>query len=88
MKYKGKNIADVLAMTVSEAKEFFENYPRIHEPLKVLEEVGLGYINLGPSGDDSFRRGSAENQTGVGTFAPDDRKYFIYSRRADNRTSF
>ncbi|MFA6193713.1 MAG: excinuclease ABC subunit UvrA [Parcubacteria group bacterium] len=47
VKYKGKNIADVLAMTVSEGKEFFENYPRIFEPLKVLEEVGLGYINLG-----------------------------------------
>ena len=47
VKYKGKNIADVLAMTVSEGKEFFENYPRILEPLKVLEEVGLGYINLG-----------------------------------------
>jgi excinuclease ABC subunit A len=47
VKYKGKNIADVLAMTVSEGKVFFENYPRIFEPLKVLEEVGLGYINLG-----------------------------------------
>ncbi len=45
--YKGKNIAGVLAMTVSEGKGFFENYPRIYEPLKVLEEVGLGYINLG-----------------------------------------
>jgi excinuclease ABC subunit A len=47
VKYKGKNIADVLAMTVSEGRVFFENYPRIFEPLKVLEEVGLGYINLG-----------------------------------------
>ena len=49
VKYKGKNIADVLEMTVSEGEEFFENYPRIFEPLKVLEEVGLGYINLGQS---------------------------------------
>jgi excinuclease ABC subunit A len=47
VKYRGENIADVLAMTVSEGKYFFENYPRIFEPLKVLEEVGLGYINLG-----------------------------------------
>jgi len=47
VRYKGKNIADVLAMTVSEGREFFENYPRIFEPLKVLEEVGLGYISLG-----------------------------------------
>jgi excinuclease ABC subunit A len=47
VKYKGKNIAEVLAMTVSEAKEFFQNFPNVYEPLKVLEEVGLGYINLG-----------------------------------------
>lgn len=47
VKYKGKNIADVLEMTVSEAKDFFENFPQVHAPLKVLEEVGLGYINLG-----------------------------------------
>jgi excinuclease ABC subunit A len=47
VKYKGKNIADVLAMTVSEGRVVFENFPRIYEPLKVLEEVGLGYINLG-----------------------------------------
>ena len=49
VRYKGKNIAEVLEITVSEGCEFFENYPRIHEPLKVLEEVGLGYINLGQS---------------------------------------
>jgi len=47
VKYKGKNIAEVLAMTASVAKEFFQNFPQVHEPLKVLEEVGLGYINLG-----------------------------------------
>jgi len=47
VKYKGKNVADVLEMTVSEAKEFFKNFPQVFEPLKVLEEVGLGYINLG-----------------------------------------
>jgi excinuclease ABC subunit A len=47
VRYKGKNIAEVLEMTVSEGKEFFENFPRIFGPLKILEEVGLGYINLG-----------------------------------------
>lgn len=49
VKYKEKNIADVLRMTVSEGREFFENYPEIHDKLKVLEEVGLGYIQLGQS---------------------------------------
>ena len=45
--YKGKNIAQVLDMTVSEACEFFKNLPRIHRKMEVLEDVGLGYIRLG-----------------------------------------
>jgi excinuclease ABC subunit A len=45
--YKGKNIADVLDMTVDEALEFFQNIPAIRETLQVLSDVGLGYIKLG-----------------------------------------
>ena len=45
--YKGKNIADVLSMTVAEAVEFFQNLPKIHRKLKTLQDVGLGYIHLG-----------------------------------------
>jgi excinuclease ABC subunit A len=45
--YKGKNIADVLEMTVSEALEFFENIPAIRNKLQTLADVGLGYITLG-----------------------------------------
>ena len=45
--YKGKNIADVLEMTVDEALEFFANIPRIKRKLKTLSDVGLGYIHLG-----------------------------------------
>jgi excinuclease ABC subunit A len=45
--YKGKNIADVLAMTVDEAVTFFRAVPQIYEPLLTLAEVGLGYIGLG-----------------------------------------
>jgi excinuclease ABC subunit A len=45
--YKGKNIADVLAMTVEQAHEFFANIPKIKSKLETLEEVGLGYITLG-----------------------------------------
>jgi excinuclease ABC subunit A len=47
--YKGKSIADVLDMTVSQALQFMENIPRIKSKLKTLEEVGLGYIKLGQS---------------------------------------
>jgi excinuclease ABC subunit A len=47
--YKGKNIAEVLQMTVDEALEFFENIPSINRRLEVLHEVGLGYIQLGQS---------------------------------------
>ena len=47
--YKGKNISDVLEMTAEEAMNFFENVPAIHQKLKVLCDVGLGYIHLGQS---------------------------------------
>lgn len=47
VKYKGKNIADVLNMTVEEGLEFFSNIPRIKRKLKTLHEVGLDYIRLG-----------------------------------------
>ena len=49
IKYKGKNIAEVLDMRVTEALEFFENVPKIKHKLQVLEDVGLGYIKLGQS---------------------------------------
>ncbi len=45
--YKGKSIDDVLRMTVEEAREFFENIPNIRSKLKTLEDVGLGYVQLG-----------------------------------------
>jgi excinuclease ABC subunit A len=47
IKYKGKSIADVLEMTVSQALEFFENIPPIRRKLQTLHDVGLGYIRLG-----------------------------------------
>ncbi len=49
IKYKGKNIAEVLDMRVTEALNFFENVPKIKRKLQVLEDVGLGYIKLGQS---------------------------------------
>ncbi len=47
--YKGKNIADILDMTIEEAVVFFENIPKIHSKIQALYDVGLGYIKLGQS---------------------------------------
>ena len=49
VKYKGKNIYDVLEMTVEEATDFFSAVPKIHKRLNTLYEVGLGYVKLGQS---------------------------------------
>lgn len=49
VRYKGKNIYDVLEMTVEEGLEFFENIPKIRNRLKTLFDVGLGYIKIGQS---------------------------------------
>ena len=49
VKYKGKNINDVLEMPISEAYEFFENIPSIAQKLKAMVDVGLGYVRLGQS---------------------------------------
>lgn len=49
VRYKGKNISEVLNMTVDEAVVFFENIPKIHRKIQTLSEVGLGYIKLGQS---------------------------------------
>jgi excinuclease ABC subunit A len=49
IKYRGKNIADVLAMTVDDAWRFFGEEPHVHRSLDVLRQVGLGYLRLGQS---------------------------------------
>ena len=54
--YKGKNIADVLDMTVEEALTFFENVPSIFNKMKTLNDVGLGYMQLGQPATTLSRR--------------------------------
>jgi excinuclease ABC subunit A len=49
VRYKGASIADVLEMTVSHAREFFQNVPSLRDKLETLEDVGLGYVRLGQS---------------------------------------
>ena len=48
VRYKGKNIYDVLEMTIDEGCKFFENVPKIHRKLQTLCDVGLGYVKIGP----------------------------------------
>lgn len=49
IKFKGKSIYDVLSMSIEEALEFFKNFPIIHRKLQLLQDVGLGYLQLGTS---------------------------------------
>ena len=49
VEYNGRNVSDILSMTVNEAVEFFSEKPRIAEKIRVLQEVGLGYVKLGQS---------------------------------------
>ena len=49
IEYRGKNIYQILSMTVAEAMDFFVSYPNIRRPLSLLREVGLDYIQLGQS---------------------------------------
>ena len=59
VRFKGKSIADVLDMTINRAVEFFENVPQILNKIKVIQDVGLGYIKLGQS---SSTLSGGENQ--------------------------
>ena len=54
--YKGKNIHDVLQMTVKRALSFFGSVPKVTQKFRVLDEVGLGYLRLGQSATTPFRR--------------------------------
>ena len=64
IRFKGKTIADVLEMPVEEALEFFAHIPKIQRRLQTLHDVGLGYIRLGPAGDDAVGRRGAARQAG------------------------
>ena len=64
VRYKGKSIADVLNMRVSEALELFGNIPKIRRVLQTLADVGLDYLVAGPAGADAVRRRGPARQAG------------------------
>ncbi len=86
--YKGKNIADVLDMTVDEGVDFFRAVPKISAPLETLAEVGLGYIRLGQQATTLERRRGAAREAGDGIGAHGDRPDALHFGRADDRPAF
>ena len=87
IKYRGKSIADVLDLTVDQALPLLENFPPIANKLRTLQDVGLGYIELGPVGDDAERRRGAARQAVEGAVAPRHRPDALHPRRADDRAA-
>ena len=74
VEYKGKNIYEVLRMNVEEAAKFFEDIPWLHDRLRILEEVGLGYLELGQSAT-TLSGGEAQRvKLGAELGKPDTRK--------------
>ena len=82
VRYRGKNIHEVLSLTVREAINFFREVPRITNRLRVLDEVGLGYLRLGSATTCPAVRPSALNSRRISQSAPAPRRsIFSMSRR-------
>ena len=86
--YKGKNIYDVLQMTVKEALAFFSNVPKLTSKIRVLEEVGLGYLRLGQSAT-TLSGGEAQRVRLAAHLAHQaEREQPLHFRRAHHRSAF
>ena len=88
VRFKGKSIADVLDMTINQAVEFFENMPSILSKIKVLQDVGLGYIKLGQPSSTLSGGESQRVKLATELSKKDTGKNAFYPRRADNRIAF
>ncbi len=87
IRYRGKNIAEVLALTVDDACEFFAEEPLVLRPLNVLREVGVGYLRLGPARDGALRRRSPTHQARDRTAAGPARRHPVCARRTHDRAA-
>ncbi len=77
IRFKGRTIADVLAMDVAEAAEFFSAHPRVHRALKLLDETGLGYLTLGQR-SPTLSGGEAQRLKLVAELARSESGTFLY----------
>ena len=80
IRYNEKNIVDVFCMTVEEAAPFFHAFPKIARPLKVLDDIGMGYINLGQAGDP-LSGGEAQRIKPAYELGKESRGTTLYGRR-------
>lgn len=80
VKYKGKNIADVLNMTVEESLKFFDKIPKIKQKMQTLYDVGLGYIKLRTTIYYIIRRGSTKSKTCNRVIKKSNWKNIVYIR--------
>ncbi len=85
VKFKGHSIADVLDMNVEEAAELFKAVPGIRDKMRMLQEVGLGYIKVGQTRDDAQRRRGPAREAVEGAVAPSHRQDPLHPRRAHHR---
>ena len=87
IQYRGKSIADVLDLTVDQALPLLENFPPIANKLRTLQDVGLGYIELGQSAT-TLSGGEAQRvKLAQGAVAARHRPHTLHPRRADDRAS-
>ena len=82
--YKGKNIHEVLDMTIEDAAVFFSAVPVIATKLQTLLDVGLSYVQARPERDDALRRRGAARQAREGTVEARDRPHALHPGRADH----
>ncbi|MEJ0044138.1 MAG: hypothetical protein WDM81_18850 [Rhizomicrobium sp.] len=84
VKFRDKSIADVLDMTVEAAADLFKAVPSIREKMDTLTRVGLGYISVGPAGDDAVGRRGATREAVEGIVAPRHGAHALHPGRADH----
>ena len=85
--YRGKNIAEVLAFSVDEAYEFFADTTAVRHALKLVRDIGLGYLRLGTVRDRVVRRRGSAHQARHGTSTHPARRNPVRHRRAHHRTA-